>query len=162
MSRHGPASRDVTVRGRMEWIDTDAAGIHHHTTITRFAESAEAELMRQLDLPDYFGSAPRVRFEVSYEAPLRFGQQVTTVLRVERVGNSSLALSFEVWGEEFAGRQRERAAAGRYVTVHVTGGIAGPEGKKPRSTPWPEGWFPSAWRQGGARPHPPGPAQWPR
>ncbi len=135
----------VSVRSRVEWIDTDAAGIHHHSTIIRFAESAEGELMGQLGLDDYFSQAPRVRLEVSYESPLFFRQEATTVLRVEQVGTSSLTLAFEVWGEEFEGRPRHRVAAGRYVTVHVPGGVGGNRNThdRPRSEPWPEGWFTS-------------------
>lgn len=51
----------------------------------------------------YFEVAPRVRFEVSYESPLVFGQPVSTNLNVERVGTSSLTFGFEVWGERFHG-----------------------------------------------------------
>lgn len=67
----------VSVRGRVEWMDTDAAGIHHHTAIARFAETAESQLMDQLGLDEYFSQAPRVRYEVSFESPLFFQQEVT-------------------------------------------------------------------------------------
>jgi acyl-CoA thioester hydrolase len=136
---------EVTVSGRVEWIDTDAAGIHHNSAIIRFAESAEAELVRGLGLDGYFEVAPRVRYEVTYEAPLFFGQPVSTVLNVERVGTTSLTFAFEVWGEEFNGLERTRAATGRYVTVHVPGGVArGAQGEdgdgRARSAPWPAAW----------------------
>lgn len=131
----------MTVRSRVEWADTDAAGIHHYTAILKFAEAAEAALMRRLGLDGYFGSAPRVRVEVSFCSPLVFGQEVTTTLAVEKVGSSSLTLGFEVWGEEHNGQPRRRAAAGRYVTVHVPGGIR-PDAAVGvrRSAPWPPDW----------------------
>jgi acyl-CoA thioester hydrolase len=167
MTAEGMRGPAVTVRGRVEWMDTDAAGVHHNTAITRFAESAEAELMRRLGIDGYFESAPRVRFEVSYEAPLRFGQEVSTVLRVERVGTSSLTLGFEVWGEERGDRPRRRAATGKYVTVHVPGGVAGRdgqphEGEQTRSAPWPAAWLSALSGAGSVRPHRAGSAPWSR
>jgi len=133
---------EIAVRGRVQWVDTDAAGIHHHTSIARFAEAAEAELTAQLGLEGYFGSAPRVRYEVSFESPLRFRQEVTTLLRVEEVGTTSLTWAFEVWGEGLEGRPRRRAASGRYVTVHVEAGLSeAPSGDEPRTTPWPNDWI---------------------
>jgi acyl-CoA thioester hydrolase len=123
---------------RLEWADTDAAGIHHNSVVNRFVEGAEAQLVREAGMDGYFPVAPRVRFEADYEAPLFFGQEITAVVWVERVGTSSLGFAFEVWGEEHQGRPRVRAASGRYVTVHVPGGHDGASG---RSAPWPEGWL---------------------
>src|SRR5689334_5339695 len=48
------------LRTRVEWMDTDAAGIYHNSSVMRFVESAEAELMRQRGLDGYFAVAPRV------------------------------------------------------------------------------------------------------
>lgn len=45
-------------RTRVEWVDTDAAGIYHNTAVVRFVESAEAALMRERGLHDYFPKAP--------------------------------------------------------------------------------------------------------
>jgi acyl-CoA thioester hydrolase len=114
-------------------MDTDAAGHHHNTSIARFVESAEAALMRDLGLAGYFGSAPRVRYEATFAAPLWFGQEVTSVVRVEDVGTASLTIGFEVWGHEFEEHPRALAASGRYVTVHVPVKGGG-------SAPWPAAW----------------------
>jgi acyl-CoA thioester hydrolase len=120
-------------RGRVEWMDTDAAGHHHNTSVTRWVESAEAELMRERRVPGYFGTAPRVRHEVNYESRLWFGQEVTATVVVEQIGTSSMTFAYEVWGEAFEGRPRVRAAVGRYVTVHVPAGAE-------QSQPWPASW----------------------
>lgn len=141
MADRGP---EITTQGRVEWMDTDAAGIHHNTAITRFVESAEAALMRELGVDGYFESAPRVHFEVTYEAPLLFGQVVSTSVWVEHLGTSSLTIGFEVWGEPVADEARRRAAAGRYVTVHLPGGFGAggeqPGADRPNSTPWSREW----------------------
>lgn len=122
----------ATHRARVEWIDTDAAGIHHNTTIARYAEAAEAALMRGLGLEAYFAVAPRVRYEVDFLAPLRFGDEVEATVCVEQVGRTSLTLGFEVWGGP-TGAAPSRSARGRYVTVHLdrASGVA---------TPWPDDW----------------------
>jgi acyl-CoA thioester hydrolase len=123
----------ATVSTRVAWMDTDAAGQHHNTAITRYVEAAEAELIRSLGLVEYFGRAPRVRQEVDHEAPLLFGQEVTATVRVERVGRSSITFGFEVWGEPFADRPRVRSARGLFVAVHVP--VAGSGAQ-----PWPTEW----------------------
>ncbi|KAB2810866.1 acyl-CoA thioesterase [Pimelobacter simplex] len=122
----------ATHRGRVEWIDTDSAGIHHNTAIARYVESAEAALMRGLGLDAYFASAPRVRYEVDFEAPLRFGDEVTATVQVERVGTSALSFTFEVHGGP-EGTTPVRAARGRYVTVHIDRATG-------TSSPWPDDW----------------------
>lgn len=129
----GPVVAVSVHRGRVEWMDTDAGGHHHNTSVNRFVESAEAALMRERGLPEYFGTAPRVRYEVDFASPLWFGQEVTATLVLERVGTSSLTFRFEVWGEKDEEHPRALAARGRYVTVHV------PKGTR-RSAPWPEDW----------------------
>lgn len=129
----------ATHRGRVEWIDTDAAGIHHNSAIIRYVESAEAGLMRRYGVHDYFGRAPRVHYEVDFEASLRFGQEIVAELSIESIGTSSMTFAFEVWGEAHEGRRRRRVAKGRYVTVCVDNNDRG----SPRSTPWPPAWLES-------------------
>jgi hypothetical protein len=58
----------VTISRRVQWMDTDAAGIWHYSTVLRWAEKAETELHRLLGIVgDTFGvswgdPAGRVRF----------------------------------------------------------------------------------------------------
>lgn len=132
-----PAPRIGVFHSQVEWIDTDAAGIYHNSTVLRFVEAAEARLMAGHGLHDYFLAAPRVRYEVDFERPLFFGQQVTTVVELSHLGTASMTFGFEVWGEEFRGRPRGRAAHGRYVTVHVDRD----HGEGARSAPWPGAWI---------------------
>ena len=120
----------ATLERTIEWVDTDAAGHQHNSAVLRFVEACEAKLFRDLDLPEYFPTAPRVRHELNYRAKLYFGQQVTTTVVVEKIGRTSMTFSFEVWGEEFRGEPRALAAHGSFVTAHVArGGTA--------ATPWP-------------------------
>ncbi|MER5636076.1 acyl-CoA thioesterase [Kitasatospora sp. NPDC002227] len=123
-------------RTRIEWIDTDAAGIYHNSAVVRFVEAAEARLMAERGLTGYFPVAPRVHYSVDFEAPLFFGQEVSTSVELTRIGTSSMTFAFEVWGEPFEGRERRRAAHGGYVTVHID--RAHREGAG--SLPWPPEW----------------------
>ncbi|MDO5745226.1 MAG: hotdog domain-containing protein [Micrococcaceae bacterium] len=113
----------------IEWVDTDAAGHQHNSVVMRFVEAAEAKLFRELGVGSYFGIAPRVRHEIDYRAKLYFGQQVSTALVVERIGTSSMAFAFKVWGHRHEGRESVLAAEGRFVTVCV------PQGAQ-QSAPW--------------------------
>lgn len=142
--RSGEVARSVH-RARVEWSDTDAGGHHHNTAVARYAEAAEAELMRRTGLAEYFGTAPRVRYEADFTAPLWFGQEVTAIVVLEQIGSSSMTFRFEVWAEAYEGRERELAASGRYVTVHVPRGTPGTR----RATPWPAEWV-KMLRNGGS------------
>ena len=121
-------------RARVEWVDTDAAGIYHNTTVVRYAEAAEAALMREHGIPGYFPVAPRVRYEVEFEASLRFGEEVETRIELVGLGRSSMTFSFEVGQEAADSGPRRRAARGSYVTVHV------PDKEEGGSAPWPAAW----------------------
>jgi len=116
---------EVTVERRVEWYDTDAAGHQHHSSVVRFVEAAEAELMREHGLSWLFGRTPRVRHEINYRQRLWFGERVQTVLRVRRVGEKSITFDFEVHGENGI------AADGSLVIAHAT-----PD--SPSATPWPQ------------------------
>lgn len=119
------------LRRTIEWVDTDAAGHQHNSVILRFVEATEAQLFRELGQNSYFGIAPRVRHETDYRAKLYFGQSVTTAVKIERIGGSSMSFAFRVWGHPHEGRAAVLAAEGRFVTVCV------PVGSE-SSAPWPE------------------------
>jgi acyl-CoA thioester hydrolase len=110
-----PAAR-VTVTRPLEWIDTDAAGIWHHSTTIRFIEHAEHELHRRLGIDDELsGRTPRARLEVDFRRSVRFGEEVATSLVVDAVGDSSIAYRFTLEIPDGV------AAEGRLVTVLIDG-----------------------------------------
>lgn len=111
-----------SIERTVEWADTDAAGHQHNSAILRWAESCEAQLFRELDLPEYFSSAPRVHQEVTFTAKLYFGQRVRTTIHVQEMGDKALTLAFVTEGLEFNGTPQSRAAYGTVTTVHVAPG----------------------------------------
>jgi acyl-CoA thioester hydrolase len=95
-------------------MDTDAAGIWHHSTLGRWAEEAEAELHRQIGIiSDSFGATPRVHVEFDYVLPLRFDELVRLTFKVSQVGATSVTYEFDLF------RQGEPVARGKMVAVFI-------------------------------------------
>ena len=119
----------ITAVRRVEWSDTDAAGVFHWMTAFRLVEAAEALLHERLGIRERtFGQTPRVHVETTFHRELHFFDRVDVELRVASVGRTSLRYAFVLTphGEE------EAAVEGEMVIVHVTGQPAG------RPEPWPD------------------------
>jgi acyl-CoA thioesterase FadM len=89
----------VVLERRVEWMDTDAAGIYHWTTAFRFAESAEAALHTALGVEDLtFGATPRVHVEADFKRALVFNEVVEVELAVRAVGRTSVEYGLVITG----------------------------------------------------------------
>lgn len=92
-----PAS--ISIQRRIEWMDTDAAGIYHWSTVCRLAEAAEAELHRALGITELtFGVSPRLSVHFDFMQRLTFDDLVTVDFAVDRVGRSSIEYAIQVHG----------------------------------------------------------------
>jgi acyl-CoA thioesterase FadM len=132
----------VTLRRRIEWMDTDAAGIYHWTTAFRLAEAAEAALHTALGIAELtFGATPRVRVSAEFRRSLRFNDPVDVTLAVTAVGRTSVryALTLALDGET--------AAEGEIVSCLIDRGSR-------RAVPWPD-HVRAALEAGGAVSSPP-------
>src|SRR3954454_17774903 len=86
-----PDPASVVLRRRIEWMDTDAAGIYHWTTVFRLAELGEAALETALRIGDFtFGPTPRVKVEATFARSLRFNDPVDVELAVTALGRTSV------------------------------------------------------------------------
>ena len=104
----------VRMQRRVQWMDTDAAGIWHHATVVRWTEEAEAELHRALGVIERtFGCTPRVHVSFDFHEPVRFDDLVTVELRVDSLGRTSVTYGVDVRHGE------RRVASGRMVAVLV-------------------------------------------
>jgi acyl-CoA thioester hydrolase len=126
----GLSPSSCSIERIVEWVDTDAAGHQHNSVILRWAEACEAQLFRDLNLPDYFPTAPRVQQTVNFTAKLYFGQRVRTTMTVEKMGEKSLTLAFTTMALDADGAILAQAAHGTVTTVHVAPGAL-------HSSPWP-------------------------
>jgi acyl-CoA thioester hydrolase len=131
---------------RVEFRDTDAAGIMHFSVFFTAMESAENEFLRSRGLgvvmPDPAGDIgfPRVAARCDYQSPLRFEDEYQIEVRVARIGSKSVTY-------EFVFTHRDRAVA--------TGGMTSvccrmaSEGR-PTSIPIPE-WILEKLRGGDSK-----------
>jgi acyl-CoA thioester hydrolase len=96
-----PDPASVVLRRRIEWIDTDAAGINRYTTAFRLAEAAEAAMHTALGIADRtFGATPRVGAEMAFKRSLRFNDEVETTLAVTAVLRASVSYAFTLAGPD--------------------------------------------------------------
>ena len=107
-----------TTRRRVEFRDTDAAGIAHFSSFFFWMESVEHELLRAAgvavvdrDASGNDASWPRVSATCDYTSAVRFGDEVDVVAGIASIGRSSLTYGFQF---AHAGRP---VAEGRIVAV---------------------------------------------
>jgi acyl-CoA thioester hydrolase len=125
----------LTTRRRVEFRDTDAAGIVHFSAFFFWMESAEHELLRTAGVAVVDRAAdrvdaswPRVAASCDYLSAARFGDELEIAVTVEAIGHSSVTYGF---GFSHAG---QAVARGRVVAVRC---LMHP-GRKPESVPIPE------------------------
>lgn len=104
-----------TTTRRVEFHDTDAAGIMHFAKFFHFMEEAEHEYLRQLGLSvlmhDEQGpiSWPRVAVHCEYRSALKFEEVATIDVRISRRGEKSITY-------QFVFHSGERLVAEGYIT----------------------------------------------
>ena len=108
-------------RRRVEFAETDMAGIVHFANFFRWMESAEHDFLRSLGRSvhtkhgEHTTGWPRLKVSCEYLKPLRFEEEVEVVLRVEEVRTRSVRYGFVI---RRVG-QAEVCARGEVVAVHV-------------------------------------------
>ncbi|HJZ55442.1 MAG TPA: thioesterase family protein [Gemmataceae bacterium] len=107
-----------TTTRRVEFGDTDMAGIVHFANFFRFMESAETEFLRSLGLTvNWRESAgkfgfPRVSASCDYLNPARFEDLLTITVTVEKVGRRSVT-----YRHDFTNQRGEPIASGHVTAV---------------------------------------------
>ncbi len=113
----GPGANMHRVTRRIEFCDTDMAGIVHFANFFRFMESAEVEFLRARGLNvkiEWEGRTigfPRVSATCDYLKPITFGDLVDIDVRVDRVGTKSVTFACEF------SRNGEAIASGKVTSV---------------------------------------------
>jgi YbgC/YbaW family acyl-CoA thioester hydrolase len=86
---------------RIEFVDTDTAGIVHFSNFFRFMESAEVEFLRSRGLSvrlEWEGQRlgfPRVAASCDYISPAHFEDFLDVAVSIERLGGKSVTYGFE-------------------------------------------------------------------
>ncbi len=125
---------EYRTRRKIEFADTDMAGIVHFTRFFVFMETAEHEFLRSLGTSvatEWNGNKigwPRLSVSCQYLSPLRFEDEVDIHLWISSKGTKSLTYQFHFT------HQGEDIARGEVTTVCC---ITNP-GEKLRAIPIPE------------------------
>lgn len=124
-------------RRRVEFADTDMAGICHFANFFRYVEEAEHAFLRSLGASvhtatdDGFVSFPRVSVECRFESPIRFEDEVEVHLLVRQKNARSITYDFVCRTTDAEARQ---AAHGSMTVVCVAKG-PGDEAMKATAIP---------------------------
>ena len=88
---------------RVEFCDTDAAGIAHFSSLMQYVEQAEHAFLRSLGFSVFTGNAdgltwPRVHVEMDFAGPVRFEETVRISVAVKELGRTSVRYLFRITG----------------------------------------------------------------
>jgi len=129
-------SFEFRTKRRVEFAETDMAGILHFSNYFRYMEETEHEFFRSLGLSVHMQidgrvvSWPRVRTECAYSAPLAFEEYVEIHLLVRKKTKKSITYDYE-----FSKPGGSIVARGSVTTLCVT---MDPTTKQMTSIPIPE------------------------
>jgi 4-hydroxybenzoyl-CoA thioesterase/acyl-CoA thioester hydrolase len=108
-----------TFQRRVEFAETDAAGIVHFASLMIYMEQAEHAFLRAMGLSvfpkpgnEFAGTWPRVRVSCEFFAPARFEDELTILVQIDRIGRSSVTYRMELE------RSGEAIAKGTMTSVH--------------------------------------------
>ncbi len=118
-------------RRRVEFADTDVAGIMHFSNFFRFMEVTEHAFYRSLGFsvhPFRHGAEgqgpnvgwPRVHALADYRLPLHFEEEVEIELLVEELRGKTIHYVFNFWKQPDSPDERALAATGRFTIVCVS------------------------------------------
>ena len=107
-----------TTTRRVDFGDTDMAGIMHFANFFRFMESAEIDFLHSIGLTVSWREGgvkwgfPRVSAACDFQRPARFEDVLTVAVTVEKLGAKSVSYRFD-----FSNQKGEALAVGRITSV---------------------------------------------
>ncbi len=93
---------EFTYHRRIQFAETDLAGVLHFSNYFRLMEETECAFWRSIGVPVYASdgdriiSWPRVATSCEYAAPARFEDELELVLTLEKIGERSVTHQVEV------------------------------------------------------------------
>ena len=113
---------EYTSTRRVEFSETDMAGLVHFSNYFRYMETAERDFFGFIGLDLISSKAgellgwPRVRAECKFAAPLRFGDTIEIHLAVKAIKERSIDYQFRIFSKKEDGN-RIQAAKAHITTV---------------------------------------------
>jgi YbgC/YbaW family acyl-CoA thioester hydrolase len=108
----------MRLRRRVQFSETDAAGLVHFSNFFRYFEDAEHALWREAGLSIHPEKSPigwpRVSAACEFQRPLRFEQEFDIVVRIAEMTTRTITYAGEIE------RNGERVAAGSWKIACVT------------------------------------------
>ena len=112
-----------TIRRRVQFYETDVAGIVHFSWFFRYMEEAEHALWREAGLsihpPDSDLGWPRVGASCEFHRPLRFEQEFDVTIRVAEITRRTMSYACEMT------RDGQKIASGSLKIACVSRGSGG-------------------------------------
>ncbi len=108
---------EIHKKRRVEFADTDAAGILHFANYFRYMEEVEHAFFRSIGFSvvhDYEGTTyswPRLSCQCDFSLPVRFEDELDVHLRIARVGTKSATFDYTFR------RQSEEVARGQLIAA---------------------------------------------
>jgi acyl-CoA thioester hydrolase len=96
---------EYRTKRRVQFADTDMAGVVHFSNFFKYMEMAEHEFLRSLGfsvhgtIDGQTVSWPRIRAECTYRAPAKFEEELEIHLVVRQKGAKSITYDFEFFND---------------------------------------------------------------
>lgn len=109
---------------RIEFSETDMAGLVHFTNFFKYVETAERDLFEACGLSlientgKGFAGWPRTRLNCKFSAPLRFGDTVRVHLQVQELKDRAIEYRFRIYRLN-AENEPTLAAKGQLTTLYT-------------------------------------------
>jgi len=127
-------SKTFTYRRRIEFRETDMAGIVHFSNFFAYMEQAEHAFLRSVgmgvvcEVENQKISWPRVNAQCDYKVAIKFEEMIDIEVSVTKIGTKSVTYAFDF------SRDQTKVASGSVTAVCCLF----EHGKKPESIPTPQ------------------------
>lgn len=116
---------EYTTTKKIEFSETDMAGLVHFSNYFRYMEVAERDFFESLGLnliqsaPNDLVGYPRTRAECKFSAPLRFGDTVKIHLAIKALKDRSIDYQFRLYRVAGESGGDEPVAKGHLTTIYT-------------------------------------------
>ena len=116
---------EYTTTKKIEFSETDMAGLVHFSNYFRYMEVAERDFFESLGLkliqsaPNDLVGYPRTRAECKFSAPLRFGDTVKIHLAIKSLKDRSIDYQFRLYKLSNEEKSDEAVAKGHLTTIYT-------------------------------------------
>lgn len=114
-----PSTAAHTLIRRIQFADTDAAGVAHFSRLLVMVEEAEHDFLQSHKIPILTETSawPCVALDVSYVGMCKFGDELAIELRILKVGTTSVTYEFLATRKGCMGSSR--VFSGKMVKCHI-------------------------------------------